>query len=83
MDAHQRLSGRYHVATRRFLKRVEAPEQKPDQFQRRTENRLTLGIAYVLCNQCGGKLWEDEGHADKAINCPYLKGGICEPTYNY
>jgi hypothetical protein len=46
------------------------------------EIRNALGEAYVMCNQCGARLWSTEGYEDFGITCPYPKGpkGECQPT---
>ena len=42
-------------------------------FDAKTENRLTLGEAYMLCNECGAKLYSFDGNKDADKPCPYIK----------
>lgn len=41
--------------------------------------RLYLGEAWMLCNQCGGKLYSFDGNSDASHDCPYQRGGKCDP----
>jgi hypothetical protein len=35
--------------------------------------RLEMGHAWMMCNECGAKLYDFDGHEDKARACPYVK----------
>jgi hypothetical protein len=34
-------------------------------------SRLLAGEAYMLCNECGARLWSFDGKEDKDTRCPY------------
>lgn len=55
----------------------------PEPAERRltqTEVRLQLrGEAWMMCRDCGGKLWSFDGDEDANRHCPYRKNGTCEP----
>lgn len=34
-------------------------------------HRQMMGEAYMMCNDCGAKLWSFDGKEDKDIRCPY------------
>lgn len=38
-----------------------------------TENRLSLGHAYMMCNECGCKLYDIDGYKDLSRKCMYKK----------
>lgn len=42
------------------------------------EIRLSLGEAYMMCNQCGAKLYSFDGDTDASRNCPYMRYGKCD-----
>ena len=35
--------------------------------------RLQVGEAYMMCNDCGAKLYSFDGDFDASISCPYRK----------
>lgn len=44
------------------------------EFEERVKARLAAGERYVICQECGARLWSEDanGHlSDKAIPCPY------------
>jgi hypothetical protein len=47
-------------------------KEKPKERDR-TKERLTLGEAWMWCNECGAKLYSFDGHDDKDKRCPYKK----------
>jgi len=59
----------------------EARDNRPD--------RLKMGEAFMMCNDCGARLHSFDGYQDKGINCPYEKRvgpfaeKICEPPRGY
>lgn len=46
------------------------------------EIRLSLGEAWMMCNECGARLYSFDGYEDKDRRCPYKTGpfGDCVPT---
>jgi hypothetical protein len=49
-------------------------------FQKRTENRLAMGEAHMICSECGAKLYSFDGHMDSSRPCPYQKSPKGECT---
>lgn len=47
--------------------------------EEQTRLRLDSGHAWMICEECGGKLYDFDGHKDASRCCPYKKGGKCEP----
>ena len=45
----------------------------------KTKRRLMAGNAWMMCNDCGAKLYEFEGYRDEDKPCPYMRHGECEP----
>lgn len=44
------------------------------------DKRLKSGEAYMICNECGSKLWSFYGRRDEDRPCPYKNvRGECEP----
>ena len=43
-----------------------------DEYSIRTKNRLAMGMAWMMCNTCGAKIWDFDGNQDAAIPCPYM-----------
>lgn len=41
-----------------------------DQYERRRIHRLAMGEAYMMCNDCRGKLYSFDGHQDSSRDCP-------------
>lgn len=42
------------------------------------EGRLLTGEAYMMCNDCGARLYSFDGNKDKGIDCPKKKSnGKC------
>lgn len=54
----------------------ERPEPEP---LSQTEARRLLGEAWMMCNECGGKLWSFDGERDADRSCPYKRNGRCDP----
>ncbi len=52
------------------------PDEK---FLERTARRLEAGEAYMICNECGGKLYSFDGSRDADRSCPYRRDGKCQP----
>lgn len=44
-----------------------------------TDIRLELGEAWMMCSDCGGKLFSFDGHQDAERRCPYMRHGKCDP----
>ena len=44
--------------------------------------RLELGEAWMMCRECGARLYSFDGHEDLDKSCPYVKGdrGECTDT---
>lgn len=42
-------------------------------------DRLANGNAWMMCSECGAKLYDFDGHRDSSRPCPYLRNGVCEP----
>lgn len=42
--------------------------------------RLEQGRAFMICNECGAKLYEFDGYQDMDKKCPYKKGEKGECT---
>lgn len=45
-------------------------------------NRLDYGHAWMMCNECGAKLFDIDYHKDIGRDCPYIKGDYGECTDN-
>lgn len=43
------------------------------------EVRLMNGEAWMMCSDCGAKLYSFDGAQDGSKKCPYMDGGRCEP----
>lgn len=48
-------------------------------YEERMTRRLEFGNAWLICNECGAKLKEFEGHKDLDRSCPFKRNGHCEP----
>lgn len=49
-----------------------------DNYQERMDHRRAMGNGWVICLQCGGKLYDSDSTIDRAIPCPKLKpNGKC------
>lgn len=55
------------------------PDEQESDYQMRMKERLEGGHAWMICNECGGKLYDFDGNEDKDTRCPYRKNGKCEP----
>jgi hypothetical protein len=54
-------------------------EEDLDQEFDRVEARLASGEAYMMCNECGAKLWSFDGNRDADRTCPYKHvEGMCQ-----
>jgi len=42
------------------------------------EERLETGEAYLMCNDCGARLWSFDGNKDADRNCPYKVNNKCK-----
>jgi ribosomal protein L37E len=40
--------------------------------------RLLLGEAYMMCNECGSRLWSFDGNKDSCVKCPYKEDNKCK-----
>jgi len=49
-----------------FIENNEDPDK-------RTNDRLSLGHAWMQCLDCGAKLFDFDGHRDRAKPCPYVR----------
>lgn len=38
-----------------------------------TKSRLALGHGYMICRECGAKLYDIDSHKDMDRSCPYKK----------
>lgn len=45
----------------------------------RTNDRLKNGHAWMMCSDCGAKLYDFDGDKDASRPCPYNRGGRCDP----
>lgn len=45
----------------------------------RTRDRLSNGCAWMMCSDCGAKLYDFDGEKDSSRPCPYNSGGRCDP----
>ena len=43
------------------------------------ETRHATGEAWMMCEECGSKLFSFDGNQDGMCKCPYRQGGRCEP----
>jgi len=41
--------------------------------------RKEFGEAYMMCRECGSRLWSFDGNEDSDRDCPYKKNGECDP----
>lgn len=41
--------------------------------------RLEMGEAWMMCNECGAKLYSFDGYQDGSRSRPYKRYGKCEP----
>ena len=41
--------------------------------------RLASGEAYMMCDECGAKLYSFDGKEDSSRPCPYKRHGQCDP----
>jgi len=41
--------------------------------------RLKMGEAYMMCSECGARLYSFDGYEDTSRHCPYKRNGKCEP----
>ena len=47
-------------------------------FEKRIRLRLQYGCAYMICEDCGSKLYEFDGSQDRSSRCPKRKSnGKC------
>ena len=42
------------------------------------EARLEVGEAYLMCNECGSRLWSFDGKKDTDRSCPYKVNNKCK-----
>lgn len=58
--------------------------EKPEQDSR-TIRRLQMGEAYMMCRECGARLYSFDGDVDQSRSCPYEKGpkGECTDKLKY
>lgn len=40
--------------------------------------RLQMGEAYMMCENCGAKLYSFDGYQDASRKCPFWKNGQCQ-----
>ena len=47
------------------------------------QSRLECGEAYMMCNECGARLYSFDGTEDKSRNCPYKQSMYdkCDPPH--
>lgn len=64
-----------------MLKPIREDAQKPATRSQveKTEIRLAMGEAWMMCSDCGAKLYSFDGQTDASRKCPYMKHGKCEP----
>ena len=48
-------------------------------YEDRMNDRRANGHAWMMCRECGGKLYDFDGHQDSDRPCPYRRNGQCEP----
>lgn len=56
------------------------PIKIDEAYCRRMEDRLENGNAWMMCNECGAKLYDFDGDEDRGRPCPYKKNGRCNPS---
>ena len=42
------------------------------------EIRRAIGEAWMMCDECGAKLYSFDGNLDASRSCPYKRNGKCE-----
>lgn len=42
-------------------------------YEDRQKHRNALGHAWMMCNDCGAKLYDFDGYKDMSKNCPYVR----------
>ena len=58
---------------------MNEPKKEPV-IKPRELTRLDMGEAWMMCHDCGAKLWSFDGCKDTSRGCPYLtRQGKCEP----
>jgi hypothetical protein len=50
-----------------------------DEYEERMSRRRAIGHAWVICNECGGKIADAAGHEDRDRPCPFKRAGRCAP----
>lgn len=58
---------------------VRPPNEDPPAPFDAAAARRSAGEAWMICNECGAKLWSRDGDRDADTKCPYKKGVNCEP----
>ncbi len=48
-------------------------------YEERMDARRANGHAWMMCSECGGKLYDFDGHEDSDRPCPFRRNGRCEP----
>ena len=62
-------------ATSSSLKTALPPAQETEHHH----PRHATGEAWMMCSDCGGKLYSFDGERDADRHCPYQRNGRCEP----
>lgn len=55
------------------------PSHSGYSYEERMRHRLEMGNAWMMCSECGGKLYDFDGHEDASRQCPFKQNGKCEP----
>lgn len=58
---------------------TQVEEPKEDKPLSQHEIRKLSGECWMMCSECGSKLWSFDGVADASRPCPYKRGGKCDP----
>lgn len=48
-----------------------------DTYYEYRKSRLACGEAYMMCEDCGARLWSFDGDLDQSRKCPYWTQGKC------
>ena len=57
----------------------ECLKKASEDWNKRVKTRLSSGEAWMICEDCGARLYSFDGCKDTSRKCPYMKNGKCEP----
>ena len=54
-------------------------------YSKKVNDRLSLGHAWMMCIDCGAKLYDFDGYKDRTKSCPYVRDeqGQCTDELKY